>query len=253
MQFVIVLVSIPSMSQEQAPTTSQVVVSVAPGVAAEHLVQKVEPEYPPKAIDAQIQGDVLLDATIGKNGEVKDVRVVTGNPALAHSAVDAVRHWRYTPFTDQGQPIETRTQITVSFVLTKSGITCPGHQGDLYSFLTDSKAGAPITPGGTAGASPEEHRVFKVSNGVKAPHPIYAPDPEDSQSARLRRRQGKGVLQIIVTPEGRVARVKIDRVIGFGVDQKAINAVCEWRFNPALKDGRPVAVQTSVEVTFRLY
>jgi TonB family protein len=62
-----------------------------------------------------------------------------------------------------------------------------------------------------------------------------------------------GVLKIIVTPEGKVARIKVERVIGFGLDQKAVNAVCQWKFTPALREGQPVAVQITVEVTFRLY
>jgi len=65
----------PASSQIQVPQTptSQVQIPVTPGVEPGHLTHKVEPEYPPKARDKQIEGNVVLDALIAKNGKVKDV------------------------------------------------------------------------------------------------------------------------------------------------------------------------------------
>jgi TonB family protein len=58
---------------------------------------------------------------------------------------------------------------------------------------------------------------------------------------------------MIVTPDGRTHDVRVARTAGMGLDEKAIEAVRTWRFEPARKDGQPVAVQISVEVSFRLY
>ncbi len=95
--------------------------------------------------------------------------------------------------------------------------------------------------------------VFKVGGGVSAPRAILTPDPEYSEEARKAKYQGTVVLWLIVDQGGRPQNVKIARSLGMGLDQKAIEAVRNWKFEPAMKDGRPVAVQINVEVNFRLY
>jgi TonB family protein len=95
--------------------------------------------------------------------------------------------------------------------------------------------------------------VFSVGGGVSAPKGIYTPDPEYSEEARKAKYQGVCVLWLIVDPNGRPRDIKIARSLGMGLDQKAIEAVRNWKFEPAKKDGQPVAVQINVEVNFRLY
>jgi protein TonB len=95
--------------------------------------------------------------------------------------------------------------------------------------------------------------VFKVGGGVSAPRAIFTPDPEYSEEARKAKYQGTCVLWLIVGPDGRPRDVKVARTLGMGLDQKAIEAVRNWKFEPAMKDGKPVAVQINVEVNFRLY
>ncbi len=95
--------------------------------------------------------------------------------------------------------------------------------------------------------------VFRVGGGVSAPRAIYAPDPEYSEEARKAKYQGTCVLWLVVGPDGRPRDLKIARSLGLGLDEKAIEAVKTWKFEPAMKDGRPVAVQINVEVSFRLY
>ena len=101
--------------------------------------------------------------------------------------------------------------------------------------------------GGMAGG------VFKVGGGVSAPRGIYTPDPQYSDEARKAKYQGTVTLWLIVGADGRPRDVKVARSLGMGLDQKAVEAVRTWKFEPALKDGHPVAVQINVEVNFRLY
>ncbi len=81
------------------------------------LVRKVLPAYPPLARSARIQGTVVLQAMIGKQGTIEDLRLVSGHPMLATAAIEAVRQWRYRPYILNGQPVEVETQITVNFSL----------------------------------------------------------------------------------------------------------------------------------------
>ncbi len=95
--------------------------------------------------------------------------------------------------------------------------------------------------------------VFRVGGGVSAPRALDAPDPAYSEEARKAKYQGTVVLWMIVDPNGVPQQVRVTRKLGMGLDEKAIEAVRKWKFEPARKDGKPVAVQISVEVNFRLY
>ena len=95
--------------------------------------------------------------------------------------------------------------------------------------------------------------VFHVGGGVSPPRPIYQPDPEYSEEARKAKYQGVCVLWMIVGPDGRPRDIRVSRSLGLGLDEKAIEAVKTWKFEPAMKDGRPVAVEISVQVDFHLY
>jgi periplasmic protein TonB len=95
--------------------------------------------------------------------------------------------------------------------------------------------------------------IYTVGGGVSAPHPIYDPDPEYSDEARKAKYQGNVVLRAVIAADGRPRGLQVVRSLGMGLDQKALDAVSKWRFSPAVKDGRPVAVQVDIEVAFRLY
>jgi TonB family protein len=102
--------------------------------------------------------------------------------------------------------------------------------------------------GGGIGGGP-----YRVGGGVSAPKPLFTPDPEYSEEARKSKYQGVVVLWLVIGPDGRPHEIQVARPLGMGLDEKAIEAVRTWRFEPAKKDGHPVAVQMNVEVSFRLY
>jgi protein TonB len=95
--------------------------------------------------------------------------------------------------------------------------------------------------------------VFTVGGGVSAPRPIYDPDPEYSEEARKSKYQGSVILSAIIGPDGRPRNLRVARSVGMGLDENALEAVSKWRFEPAHKDGHPVAVIINIEVAFRLY
>jgi TonB family protein len=95
--------------------------------------------------------------------------------------------------------------------------------------------------------------AFRVGNGVKPPKALFQPDPEYSEVARAAKFQGIVTLFVVVGSDGGVQKISIHRPIGMGLDERAVATVKTWRFEPALRDGVPVAVQINVEVNFRLY
>lgn len=95
--------------------------------------------------------------------------------------------------------------------------------------------------------------VYKVGGGISAPTAVSSPDPDYTEEARRAKKQGTCVLWLIVDSSGHPRDIRVARGLGFGLDAKAIDAVKQWKFQPALKDGKPVDVQISVEVEFHLY
>lgn len=95
--------------------------------------------------------------------------------------------------------------------------------------------------------------VFHVGGGVSPPRTIYAPEPEFSEEARKAKYQGVCTLGLIVGTDGRPSNIRVLSSLGMGLDEKAIEAVKTWRFEPAMKDGHPVRVEIAVEVDFHLY
>lgn len=90
---------------------------ISQGVSQGLLIKRVDPKYPPSALAMRVQGTVLLDATINREGAISNLKVLKGDQILARAATDAVRQWRYKPYYLDGQPVEIQTQITVNFKL----------------------------------------------------------------------------------------------------------------------------------------
>ena len=88
---------------------------------------------------------------------------------------------------------------------------------------------------------------------MSAPRPIFDPEPEYSEEARINKFQGDVVLFVIIGADGTPREIRVQRSLGMGLDEKAVAAVKNWRFQPATKDGRAVSVQVSIEVKFRLF
>ena len=86
-------------------------------VMAARIVSQVQPKYPEAAKKAKIQGAVVLSVTIGKDGTVENLKVVSGPKELRRSALDAVRRWTYKPFLVNGNPVEVETTIRVVYTL----------------------------------------------------------------------------------------------------------------------------------------
>jgi TonB family protein len=116
-------------TEDKADSVSESVTSSVPAVGVNNqagfvenivparLISKVKPIYPAAAVEAQIQGSVVLQVLVDKNGAVRDVRSISGPPILAPAAIDAVEHSRFEPCNLNGEPLESEAMVTVKFSL----------------------------------------------------------------------------------------------------------------------------------------
>jgi protein TonB len=94
--------------------------------------------------------------------------------------------------------------------------------------------------------------AYRPGGGVTNPVALYKPEPQYSEEARKAKWQGAVLLSLVVDENGKPIQIKVIRPLGLGLDEKAIEAVSQWKFKPGMKDGKPVPVQAQIEVTFRL-
>ena len=92
-----------------------------------------------------------------------------------------------------------------------------------------------------------------IGGGVSSPVLIFKVDPEFSEEARKAKFMGNVVVNLVVDPNGMPQNVHVVRGVGMGLDQKALDAVKQYRFKPAKENGKPVAVQLNVEVDFQIF
>ena len=106
------LIASPSLN---LPRPTLATVRVSQGVSQGLVIKRVQPKYPQAALASHTGGAVLIEATVNKEGNITNVKVLNGDPILAKAALDAVRQWRYKPYYLDGEPVEIQTQITVNF------------------------------------------------------------------------------------------------------------------------------------------
>jgi protein TonB len=105
------------MGTGKAPTPTLQRLNISQGVSRGLLIKQVQPTYPPNALRLRIEGSVQMMATLSKNGDITEVKVLSGDQQLSQAAASAVKQWKYKPYLLNGEPVEIQTQITVNFKL----------------------------------------------------------------------------------------------------------------------------------------
>jgi TonB family protein len=208
-------------------------IRVGGNVQQDKLVNKVPLVYPPLAKQARIQGTVRFSATIGKDGDVKNLEAVSGHPLLVPAALESVKQWVYRPTLLNGMPVEVVTQIDVNFTL--NGEAPAGVVGGV--------------PGGVVGGV---GRAYRVGDGVAAPKVVRKVEPQYPEALRHQGLSATVVLRVVISSDGKIGSALIERIDGqpaFGA--AAIEAVRQWEFKPGMKDGQPVNVEATIEMNFR--
>ena len=205
-------------------------VRVSAGVMAGQVLTHVNPIYPPDAKSAHVEGAVALHAVISKTGEVRDLYVVSGPDELQASALDAIGQWIYKPYLLNGQPTEVETTITVNYTL----------DDPADSQSQDDESASGVVP-------------RKIGGGVSAPVLIYSAAAEYTEQAKKDKVGGTVLVNFWVDEQGMTKHVHVLRGVGDGLDEKAVEAVKQYRFKPAMEGGMPVLVEINSEVNFKSF
>jgi TonB family protein len=164
---------------------------------------------------------------------------------------------RFRPGTHNGAPVfvgqsvEVVTQACIEETPVDEPITMTDQvhlistPAQKFTNLTQEQIDAILGPG----LSP----VYPIGDGVTAPAPLNNVQVEFSDEARRAKYQGICLLSLIVDTNGMPQNVHVERPLGYGLSEKAVEAVHKYRFKPAMKDGMPVPVIIHVEINFRLY
>jgi TonB family protein len=99
---------------------------------------------------------------------------------------------------------------------------------------------------------PSSAAAYHVGSGILPPSLIQKVEPEYSEEARLAKYQGTAVVAVKIGTDGTAQDMRVVRSLGFGLDDKAVQAISQWHFKPGTKDGEPVTVMATIEVNFRL-
>jgi TonB family protein len=205
-------------------------------------IQKIDPLYPPLALEAHIQGLVVLDLMISAAGEVENVKLVSGHPILAPASVEAVKQWKYMPYVKDGSAVAVATRVRLSYTLSENGAAVVGEPPIEAMKLT------------SAGQTPPQLSLpqrVRVSAGVSEGMLVDKVSPEYPPDARDQRVQGTVILHVNIDKEGNVSNVQL--VSGHPMlAPAAIEAVRQWKYRPYLLNGEAVEVDTEVRVNFTL-
>jgi TonB family protein len=188
------------------------------------LLTQVDPVYPKDALDAAVEGTVILEALTDIFGRMQKISVLRSIPMLDRAAVEAVRQWVYEPMIVNGKPRGTIFTISVPFVLKDRTARA--------EVLTDAE---PV----------------RIAAGGVTPVPVKKVEPAYPEIARQSRVEGEVILEVTTDVAGRVKAAKAIRSIPL-LNQAAIDALKQWTYEPVIIDGKPVPVIFTVSVNFLL-
>jgi len=202
-------------------------------------IKIVKATYPWEARDKQLQGQVWVKIRVSETGEVESAELISGDPVLAKSAIDAVKKWKFKPFIKNGKPISVSSKLPFNFAFSENI-----HQEEAPRDEADAAPGSPPATG-------EAPKRVRVSQGVSTGLLVYKVQPVYPPEARREGIQGQVVLQAVISKEGRIAGLKL--ISGpKELAPAAIGAVEQWRYKPYLLMGNPVEVDTEILVNFTL-
>jgi TonB family protein len=197
----------------------------APATVGPQIDQYTTPPlYSDAARMRGIEGVVTLEAVIGSDGTVRRLRVAKGlGHGLDENALLAVRDWRFVPARQNGTAVEATTRVDVEFSL---------RNAELNEEIANDMA-------------------TRIGPGVSPPQVIHRVEPQYPAVASRQVPSGTVVLDAVILEDGTPKIVRVIRSLDWALDEIAINALEQWRFSPAMKDGVPARVRMNIAVAIR--
>lgn len=208
----------------------------------------VRPKYPKAALKAGTEGSVVLHATVGADGKMKELVALSGEDIFARPTVDAVGKWIFYPVVRDGQPVETTYRVRMNFSLLL-------REANPEITLESPMEREPSLPDDVPVEDTPDGAVYRVTkhSGVIGPKVTYQIDPEFPETARKEKLDGNVIVDLVVGTDGIPRNFQIQCSDIPENNEKALEAVRQWRFNPGTKEGLPVNVKIAVKVEFHLY
>jgi TonB family protein len=242
---ILALGALPAAAQQPSPTAQQAspaaptpdqngAYRVVPGVDSPYFTSPAIATAPADQ-DSSRPVMVRFTVVIAADGSIANLKVMNpdGDP-WESAATAAIQQSKFAPGAVNGTAVPVLICLRVPFLRVQPAVPrvvpCPGPGSGGF--------------GNHVGMPP----------GVTPPHAIHFADPEYSNTARKKRIQGIVVLSTLVNEQGAPTDIRVERTLGYGLDENAERAVSQYRFEPAHdREGKPVAVRITVEVSFRLY
>ena len=191
------------------------------GVSPPRLLNKVEPEYSEEARKARLSGTVVLYAVIRPDGHASALHVIRSlGLGLDENAMAAVTQWQFQPGEKEGRKVSVAATIEVNFRL------LPNH-----------------------GFEPGWHTqrvVFQNADGATPPSLLFAKFPPNGDPPE----NGTVTVSCVIDELGAPTALRVEKSTAPSLDAEAMAMVREWRFSPAIKDGKPAAVGAAIDVSF---
>ncbi|MGB8258955.1 MAG: energy transducer TonB [Terracidiphilus sp.] len=210
------------------------VYSVGPGIEPPRLVRAEPALYPADAPPLDRPMSCIFSTVIGVDGTPSKIQLARGclQERFVAPSIEAIQHSQFEPGTWNGKPVPVLIRVLI-------GYRYPGTPGTLRIALLYREG---------FGHGPPRERAFD-----KPPIVTHMVNAEYSEDARRRKIQGVVMVSALVSTEGVPTDLRVERSLGYGLDESALGCVSQYEFKPATKDGVPVAARITVEVNFRLY
>lgn len=228
------------------------------------LIKEVSPVYPEAARKAGVEGVVIMEATTDTYGRVVSVKVLRSIPPLDQAAIDALRQWVYEPMVIDGKPQPVTFTVTMRFNLDDkkkpevggvvggvAGGVAGGVEGGVKGGVEGGVEGGVV--GGVLSAKAKEFQggAVRATGQVQPPKLIKQVSPIYPDEARKAGIEGVVIVEAKADEQGNVTGTRILRSIP-ALDQAAVDAVKQWKYEPLLIDGKPRQVVFTVTVRFAL-
>jgi TonB family protein len=197
------------------------------------IIYKEKAGYSEDALKNGLEGRVILDVVFAADGSLKDLKVFSGLPdGLTERAIEAAKKIKFEPAIRGGKPVSVRGKLEFEFTLSKSA-----GESSAKSAKKEESAGS--------------ETVHAMSSSLR-PTITYKEPARYTQEASDRNIYGTVILNVLFGADGKIGAIRVVSGLPYGLTESAIAATRAIRFEPAMKDGKPVSVRGNFELSFSM-